>query len=85
MKPLAVKLYTRRSCPLCDEFTDALEAGFPRMLDIAVCNVDEESRWQQQFGNDVPVLTHVDGGLICQHHLDPDAVRRALNRAVAGS
>lgn len=81
MKPLAVKLYTRRSCLLCEEFVDGLEAGFPRMLDIAICDVDDNPAWQQRYGNDVPVLTRADGRLICQHHLNEDAVRAALGAA----
>lgn len=78
MNQLSVVLYTRRNCLLCDEFVDALETGFPRMLDIAVRQVDDHADWQMQFGNDVPVLTHGDGRLICQHHLNADAVRAAL-------
>lgn len=78
LSPLAVQLYTRRSCSLCDEFVDALEGGFPRMLEIELRDVDRHADWRQRFGDDVPVLTHADGRLICQHRLDANAVRAAL-------
>ena len=76
---LRVKLFTRRNCALCDEFVDALEASFPRQLDITVCDVDACDDWRKQFGNDVPVLTNAEGRLICQHFFDKGAVREVLN------
>ena len=48
------------------------------MLEIELRDVDRHADWQRRFGDDVPVLTHADGRLICQHHLDVNAVRAAL-------
>lgn len=55
--PLPVILYTRSSCPLCDEalamLQHCLEVGEVRM---EIRDVDADPQWQARYGDKVPVV-----------------------------
>ena len=77
---LALTLYGREHCHLCDEMKDALaffgrDSGFL----LNVIDVDSDVDLQQRYGHLVPVL--VDGMQeICHFHLDRAALDAHLRK-----
>ena len=46
-------------------------------LKITVCDIDTRTDWRERYDTRVPVVEY-DGEVICQYHLDRDAVARIL-------
>jgi len=72
--PVALTLYGRTWCHLCDDMLAglrALQAGRP--FRIEVVDVDADPALERRFGDLVPVLMHGDREL-CHYHLDVAAV-----------
>ena len=42
-------------------------------LDVEVCDIDTRDDWRQRYDTRVPVVEY-DGELVCQYHLDRDAI-----------
>lgn len=71
--------YTRVGCGLCHEMDDALDAAFGDRIDIEHVDVDRDPALVERYGNDVPVLTTVDGTELCRHRLDLATLRAWLS------
>jgi len=71
-------LYHRHGCHLCDEMLDRLQT-LQRTLnfDLAVEDVDADSRLAGLYNDKVPVLV-VDGVELCHHFLDEGKLLTAL-------
>ena len=70
---------SRDGCELCDELLLEL-AQLATTMDlppIEVRDVDSDVLLARRFGVDIPVLL-LDGVKVCQHHLDPQELRRLL-------
>ena len=74
----AVIFYTRPGCHLCDRIRPrvaalAAEYGTP----MHVRNVEDDDRWEQQFGTQIPVV-FVGDTKACKYRLDESRLRRLL-------
>jgi hypothetical protein len=70
---------SRDGCELCEELLLEL-ASLGTTMDlppIEVRDVDSDALLARRYGLDVPVLL-LDGVKVCQHHLDPQELRRLL-------
>ena len=72
-------LYGRPGCHLCEDMGAALEElrgelGF-RLREV---DIDTDPALAARYGTLIPVLT-LEGREICHYHLDPVALRRALD------
>jgi hypothetical protein len=74
-------LLSRPECHLCDEFREALEAGFAGRYELAEACVDERADWRAAFGAEIPVLLAADGGVLCRSRFEAAPVERYLNDA----
>jgi Glutaredoxin-like domain (DUF836) len=78
MTAVALALYVRDACHLCDEFLLDFSLDHPELLDILVTHdVDARAALAQEFGLRVPVLT-VDGNVACEGRYDREKVAAAL-------
>ena len=48
-------------------------------LDLVVQDVDSRHEWYEKFDTRVPVMEY-DGEVICQYHLDREALSRILSK-----
>lgn len=78
-------LYSRRGCHLCEDMLAQLD-DLTEEYDFAltVRDVDENRRWAEEFGEQVPIL-FADNIEVCRYFLDLVAVRRLLNPSSADS
>lgn len=77
---VALTLYSRSYCHLCDDMVAALE---PLRLEfgfgLAWVDVDRDPALEARYGERVPVLAHGDAEL-CHYFLDAPRVRAYLAR-----
>jgi 4a-hydroxytetrahydrobiopterin dehydratase len=75
---LAVTLYTRAACPLCEKAKAAIRAsGVPVRIDEVDIDTDEALR--ARYTDDVPVI-FVDGAEAFRHSVDPQAFAALASR-----
>jgi 4a-hydroxytetrahydrobiopterin dehydratase len=75
---LAVTLYTRPNCHLCEQAKAAIRAsGVP--VDLTEVDIDQDPALRELYTNDIPVV-FVDGKEAFRHSVDPAAF---ANRALA--
>jgi thiol-disulfide isomerase/thioredoxin len=75
---LALTLYGRTYCHLCDDMAAALAPlAIEWGVDVRYIDVDTDPAIEARYGENVPVLTHGDT-MLCQHFLDPERVRAYL-------
>lgn len=80
MNYLAV--YSRQGCHLCERLIEELLPLVRGRLEVRVLDIDARSDWKAAYDARVPVVEY-DGELVCQYHLDPDAVARIISRVPA--
>ena len=73
----ALCVYSRRGCHLCEDLIEQLLTLLDGRLEFEVCDIDTRSDWRERYDTRVPVVEY-DGELICQYHLDRDAMARVL-------
>jgi glutaredoxin len=81
-RSIAVELFTRPGCHLCDEMKEAL-ARAGRGLDVRLSEVDvsRDDELEARFGEDVPVV-FVNGRLAFKHRAAEEDLRiRLLSEA----
>lgn len=80
---VAVTLYTRVGCHLCDDVKDTLErVRRDRDFALSVVDVDTDPALVALYGNEVPVVS-VAGRKAFKSRVDEGAFRAALDRAEA--
>lgn len=72
-----LKVYSRQGCHLCEQLVEELLPLVRGKLEIEVCDVDAREDWFRQYATRVPVVEY-DGELVCQYHLDREALARIL-------
>lgn len=72
-----LKVYSRQGCHLCEQLVEELLPLVRGKLEIEVCDVDAREDWCRQYASRVPVVEY-DGELVCQYHLDREALARIL-------
>lgn len=77
---IRLTLYSRRSCPLCDDMMIDLEmAARGRDLAFDVVDIAQDDNLVQRYGDRIPVLC--DGQYeICHGRLDVAALNRRLHK-----
>ena len=73
----ALRVYSRQGCHLCEELIEALLPLVRGRLDVEVCDIDTRADWRERYDTRVPVVEY-DGELVCQYHLDRDAIVSVL-------
>ena len=73
----ALRVYSRRGCHLCEELIEELLPLIRDRLTLEVCDIDTRTEWRERYDTRVPVVEY-DGELVCQYHLDRDAIVRIL-------
>ena len=73
----AIEVYSRRGCHLCEALIEALLPFVRGKLDVVVHDIDSRDDWRQKYDTRVPVVEY-DGEVICQYHLDRQALDRIL-------
>lgn len=72
--PVALTVYGREHCHLCQDMIAALQELQARLsFHLDVIDVDTDSDLRLRYGERVPVLL-ADGEEICHYHLDPVAL-----------
>lgn len=74
----AVFVYSRPGCHLCEQLIEELAPLVRGRARLEVRNIDGHAPWQRQFGTRIPVV-EIDGRIICEYHLNHDAVEDALS------
>ena len=73
-----LQVFSRRGCHLCEQLIEELLPLIRGRLELAVCDIDTREDWRNEYDTRVPVVKY-DGDLICQYHLDRDALTRILS------
>jgi Glutaredoxin-like domain (DUF836) len=74
----ALVVYSRQGCHLCEQLIEELLPIVRGRLEVEVRDVDSRADWLREYHSRVPVVEY-DGTVICQYHLDPDALKRILS------
>ncbi len=69
---MSLVVYSRRGCHLCEDLIEEL-LELVDAADFEVHDVDTRADWRAEYGTRVPVVEY-DGRLICQYHLDREAL-----------
>mgnify|MGYP001555362807 CR=1 FL=1 len=73
-----IDVYSRRGCHLCEELMEELEPLLRGRMQVRVHDIDTRPEWKARYGTRIPVVEY-DGDVVCQYHLDPDALARILS------
>ena len=74
-----IDVYSRQGCHLCEQLIEQLLPLVRGRLEVRVHDIDTKPEWAQNYGTRIPVVEY-DGELVCQYHLDPDALGRILSK-----
>lgn len=74
----AIQVYSRRGCHLCEILIEELLHVLRGRMDLEILDIDSREDWREKYDTRVPVVKY-DGDLICQYHLDRDALAAILN------
>jgi len=66
---IAVTLYTRANCPLCEKAKAAIRASGVG-VELTEVDIDRDEALRARYTNDVPVV-HIDGKEVFRHTVDP--------------
>ncbi|KAI8804185.1 hypothetical protein BJ742DRAFT_776482 [Cladochytrium replicatum] len=84
-RKLALTLFTRRFCGLCDEAKVAAADVAQRITNMAITEIDidaqEHRRKWIKYTYDVPVI-HLNGEEIMRHHIDSQSLEKAIRLAM---
>ena len=75
-------IYSRRGCHLCEVLIEDLLWRVGGRIEVRVHDIDSRDDWRERYDTRVPVVEY-DGEVLCQYHLDPDALARILERISA--
>ena len=70
---MSLVVYSRRGCHLCEDLIEELQQFLGGAAEFEVRDVDTRAEWRAEYGTRVPVIEY-DGRIICQYHLDREAL-----------
>jgi predicted thioredoxin/glutaredoxin len=73
-----IVVYSRQGCHLCEQLIEELLGQVRGRIDIQVRDIDTRDDWRRRYDMRVPVVKY-DGELVCQYHLDREALARILS------
>ncbi|MBT8087191.1 MAG: glutaredoxin family protein [Gammaproteobacteria bacterium] len=68
-------VFGRQGCHLCEVLVEELLPLVRGVLAVEVHDIDSRPEWRTAYATRIPVVEY-DGRLVCQHHLDRDAIVR---------
>ncbi len=72
-----IDIYSRQGCHLCEVLIEELLSLARGKFELDVHDVDTREEWKRKYDARVPVVEY-DGELICQYHLDRQALARII-------
>jgi len=82
VEPLALVLYTRAQCPLCDEMkAEIARARLGDRVELRVVDIDGDSMLVDRHGRSVPVL-EIEGRAAFKGRLSAEDLERKIARAL---
>jgi predicted thioredoxin/glutaredoxin len=82
MTPATLVVYSRPGCHLCEEMIEQLGTLVRGRARVETRDIESNDTWLKRFAISIPVL-EIDGRIVCEGHLEPDAVASALDRLEA--
>ncbi len=76
MKPIEV--FSRQGCHLCEQLIEELSPLVRGHLELVVHDIDSREDWLRDYDTRIPIVKY-DGELVCQYHLDRDALAKILS------
>ena len=73
----SIDVYSRQGCHLCEVLIEELLPLVRGRLEVAVHDIDSCADWKQAYDVRVPVVEY-QGRLICEYHLDREAISAIL-------
>lgn len=70
-----IDVYSRQGCHLCEVLIEELLPLVRGRFEVAVHDIDSREDWRLEYTAEVPVVKY-DGEVICQYHLDRQALTR---------
>ena len=71
-------VYSRQGCHLCEIMLDELLPLVRGRFEVVVHDIESREDWKSKYDIRIPVLEY-DGEVICQYHLDRQALSRILS------
>jgi glutaredoxin len=83
---IAVTLYTRPGCHLCDEAREVIVSlqGSDSGFELREIDIDRDDELHARLLERIPVV-EVDGEIVAELHLEPAALRQALAQRGTGT
>ena len=80
--PLAITLYTRPGCHLCEDAKAILQPMLPEFhATLREVNIDDDAELTRRYGVDIPVI-FIGAHKAAKHRVDPRQFRRQLQEAL---
>ena len=73
-----LQVFSRHGCHLCEQLIDELVPLVQGRLELSICDIDTRDDWRNEYDTRIPVVKY-DGAVICQYHLDREALTRILS------
>ena len=73
-----VDVYSRKGCHLCEQLIEELLPLLRGRLELEVRDIDTREDWRAAYTTRIPVIEY-DGKLVCQYHLDREALTGILS------
>lgn len=70
-----IDVYSRHGCHLCEVLIEELLPLVRGRFEVVVHDIDTREDWHRDYDVRVPVVEY-DGEVICQYHLDRQALTR---------
>ena len=70
-----IDIYSRQGCHLCEILIEELLPLVRGRFALMIHDIDSREDWRKIYNTRVPVVEY-DGELICQYHLDRQALSR---------
>jgi len=73
-------IYSRPGCHLCELLLEELQPLIRGRAELEVLNIELQPEWLEKYATRIPVV-ELDDRVLCQYHLDADAIAGALDGA----
>jgi len=70
-----IDVFSRQGCHLCEVLIEELLPLLRGRFELVVHDIDTREDWQKAYDTRIPVVEY-DGEVICQYHLDRQALSR---------
>lgn len=74
-----LRVFSRQGCHLCEQLLEELLPLIRDRMPLEVVDIAEDAELETRYGTRIPVL-EFDGQLVCQYHLDREAVTELIRQ-----